>query len=64
MFNKFSTIFNKYAQIKRKYVRASEASFMTKELHKGIIKRSRLRNKFLKDRTKNNKKNFKLQKNC
>ena len=27
-------IFNKYAPIKRKYVCANEASFMTKELHK------------------------------
>ena len=27
-------IFKKYAPIKRKYVRANEASFMTKELHK------------------------------
>ena len=51
-------IFNKYAPIKRKYVSANEALFMTKELHKAIIKRSRLRNKFLKDRTENNQKNF------
>ena len=34
---------------------------MTKELHKAIMKRSRLRNKFLKDRTENNQKNFKHQ---
>ena len=56
-------IFNKYAPIKRKYVRANEAPFMTKELHKAIMKRSRLRNKFLKDRTENNQKNFKHQRN-
>ena len=36
---------------------------MTKELHKAIMKRSRLRNKFLKGRTENNQKNFKLQRN-
>ena len=36
---------------------------MTKELHKAIMKRSRLRNKFLKDRTENNQKNFKHQRN-
>ena len=38
------TVFNilkKYAPIKKKYVRANEASFMTKELHKAIMKRSR-----------------------
>ena len=56
-------IFNKYAPIKIKYVRANEAPFMTKELHKAIMKRSRLRNKFLKDRTENNQKNFKHQRN-
>ena len=44
-------IFNKYAPIKRKYVSANEAPFMTNEL------------KFLKDRTENNQKNFKLQRN-
>ena len=36
---------------------------MTKELQKAIMKRSRLRNKFLKDGTENNQKNFKLQRN-
>ena len=36
---------------------------MTKELHKAIMKRYRLRNKFLKDRTENNQKNLKLQRN-
>ena len=56
-------IFNKYAPIKKKYVRANEAPFMIKELHKAIMKRSRLRNKFLKNRTENNQKNFKLQRN-
>ena len=56
-------IFNKYVPIKKKYVRANEAPFMTKELHKAIMKRSRLRNKFLTDRTENNQKNFKLQRN-
>ena len=39
-------IFNKHALMKRKYVRANKAPFMIKELHKAIMKRSRLRNKF------------------
>ena len=47
--------------MKRKYVCANEAPFMTKELHKAIVKRSRLRTKFLKDKTENNQKNFKHQ---
>ena len=44
------TIFNtfsKYAPIKRKYVRANEAPFMTTELHKTIMKSSRLRKVFV-----------------
>ena len=57
------TIFNtfdKHAPIKQKYLRANEAPFMTKELHKEIMKRSRLRNNFLRtksqeDRLKYNK---------
>ena len=36
-------------QLKKKYVRASEAPFITKELHQAIMKTSRLRNKFLKN---------------
>ena len=36
---------------------------MTKELRKAIMKRSRLRNTFIKDRTETNQKNFKLQRN-
>ena len=34
---------------------------MAKGLHKAVTKRSRLRNRFLKDRTENNQKNFKHQ---
>ena len=39
-------IFNKHAPIRKKYVRAKEAPFMTKELHNAIMKRSSYRNKF------------------
>ena len=56
-------IFNRHALIKKKYIRANEAPFMSKELHKAIMKRSRLRNKFLKHRTDTNKKNYNTQKN-
>ena len=38
------SVFSKYAPIKKKYIRANEAPFMTKNLHKEIMKRSRLRN--------------------
>ena len=36
---------------------------MTKDLHKTIIKRSRLRNKFLSDRTEMSRKEYKKQQN-
>ena len=35
------SVFNKYVPIKKKYIRANEAPFMTKILHKEIIKWSR-----------------------
>ena len=49
-------IFNRHVLIKKKYIRANEASFMSKELHKAFVKRLRLRNIFLKYRTDTNKK--------
>ena len=49
--------------MKRKYVRANEVPFMTKELHKGIMKRLRLRNKFLKNKDEINRNNYKVQRN-
>ena len=54
-------IFNKHALIKRKYVRSNEAPFMIKELHKAIMKRSRLRNKFLKTKSITDRKNYDVQ---
>ena len=49
--------------MKRKYVRANEAPFMTKELHKAIMIRSRLRNKFLKNKNEINRSNYKVPRN-
>ena len=57
------TIFNildKHAPIKQKYLRPNIAHFVTKELHREIMKRSRLDNNFLstdsqEDRLKYNK---------
>ena len=49
--NIFIEILNKHAPMKIKYLRANHGKFTTKGLHKAIMKRSRLRNKFLRDRT-------------
>ena len=46
-----SNIFDKHAPIKQKYLRANEAPFMAKELHREIMKRSRLHNKFLRTKS-------------
>ena len=58
-------IFNKHAPMRRKYVRVNETPFMTKEPHKAIMKRSRLRNKNEINKNKNeiNRNNYKVQRN-
>ena len=42
---------NKHAPIKKKYIRANHANFVTKSLQKAIMLRSRLRNIFLKEKS-------------
>ena len=56
-------IFNKHAPIERKLICANEATFMTKDLHKVIMKRSKLSNKFLKSRNLSDMKNYTSQRN-
>ena len=48
---------------KRKYIWANQAPFMKKELNKEIMTRSRLRNKFLRFRSEENKKAYNEQRN-
>ena len=38
-------------RMKKRYVRVNQSSFMTLNLRKAIMKRSKLRNKFLKERS-------------
>ena len=61
--NIFIEVLNKHAPMKQKYLRANQERFMAKNLHKAIMKRSRLRNKFLSDRTKMSRKEYKKQRN-
>ena len=42
--NIFIEVLNIHAPMKQKYLRTNQARFMTKDLHKAIMKRSRLRN--------------------
>ena len=48
---------------KRKYTRSNQVSFLTKEINKEIMTRSRLRNKFLCCRSDKNKKAYNEQRN-
>ena len=62
-FNIFIEILNKHAPMKIKYLRANHGKFMTKGLSKTIMKRSRLRNTSLPDRTETSRKEYKKQRN-
>ena len=55
--------FNKYGPIEKKCIRANEAPFMTKNLHKEIMKRSRLRNKYLKFKSLTDRTKYSIQRN-
>ena len=61
--NIFIEILNKHAHMKQKYLRANQGRLMTNDLHKAIMKRSRLRNKTLRDRTDISRGEYKKQRN-
>ena len=53
----------KHAPIKQRYVRTNQASLINKTLNKEIIKRSRLRNKFLNTKRDIDRKVYNKQRN-
>ena len=55
------SLFNMSHPIKKKYIRANGAPFMTKNLHKGIMKWSRLRNKYFKSKFLTDRKNYNVR---
>ena len=57
------SVLNKHAPKKMKYIRSNNCNFMTKELRKAIMNRSKLRNKFLKTRNEESRRRFNRQKN-
>ena len=57
------TALDKHAPIKKKYLRANHANFVTKQLRKAIMKRSKLRNDFLKDRNDASQSAYRKQRN-
>ena len=59
----FFKVLDKHAPRKQKYIRANNSNFITKALRKEIMYRSRLRNKFLRERTNESKISYKKQRN-
>ena len=57
------TVLNKHAPRKKKYARGNQMPFFTKELSKEIITRSRLCNKYLKNRNEENRAIYVKQRN-
>ena len=60
---KIFNIFDEHAPIKQKYLRANEAPFMTKQLHRETMKRSRLLNNFLRTKSQKDKAKCNKQRN-
>ena len=61
--NLLISILDKHAPIKTKSLRGNEQPFMTKELRKEHMKRTRLLNKYRKNRTPENEASYKTQRN-
>ena len=57
------SIFDKHAPIKGKYIRANNSASMTKELRAATMQRSKVRQKFLKERTNDSKRLCNRQRN-
>ena len=56
-------VLNQHAPRKKKYVRGNNKRFMNKALSKAIMQRTKLRNKFLKDPSAENKFSYNKQRN-
>ena len=56
-------VLNKHASRKKKYLRGNNKPFMNKVLSKAIMQRTRLRNKFLKNPTNQNRLSYTKQRN-
>ena len=56
-------VLDNHAPIKQKAISANNGRFVTKALRKAIMQRSKLRNKFTKERSEENLKVFKRKRN-
>ena len=60
----FLNVLNKFAPLKKKYLKANHSRFVNKELNKAVIQRSRLRYENLKDKTRVARTAYKKTKKC
>ena len=60
----FLNVLNKFALLKKKYLRANHPRFVNKEPNKEIMQRSRLCNAYLKDKTRAARIAYKKTKKC
>ena len=56
-------LLDKFAPMKKKRIRGNQSRFMNKHLSKAIMKRSALKNKYLRDKNVANRDNYKKQRN-
>ena len=61
--NIFLKVLNKHAPIKTKRLRGNHSPFVTKDLRKAIMLRSKLRNQYLKCKSEEARARFKIQRN-
>ena len=59
----FLRVLEEHAPMKKKVLRANDKPYMTKALRKAIMRRSTLKSKYLKNKSNDNHKAFKKQKN-
>ena len=59
----FIEILNKFVTLKKKFIRPNHSKFVTKELSKAIMLRSKLRNQFLKTKSQESKMKHNKQRN-
>ena len=59
----FLEAIDKHAPLKKKFVRGNQAPFMNREFQKAIYTRTRLKNKYSRDSSRENELAYKKQKN-
>ena len=57
-------ILQKRTPIKRRHVRTNQASFINSKIHKEVIRRTRLRNKFIDSKSDADRITYNKQRNC